>query len=112
MRVEKKLEGKGDLKVRDSLIKLASESPEEEFDLDLIQTLSRYEEWKKNNQGKTYDDFLREMGLIRKKYNSGGDVEDYSDLIDAYERGIDVMDGETLTQYIRRIKASEKNLLE
>jgi hypothetical protein len=112
MRVEKKLEGKGDLKVRDHLIKLASESPEEEFDLDLIQTLSQYEEWKKNNQGKTYDDFLREMGLIRKKYNSGGDVEDYSDLIDAYERGIDVMEGETLTQYIRRIKASEKNLLE
>ena len=75
---------------------------------DLIQTLSRYEEWKKNNQGKSYDDFLKEMGLLRKKYNSGGDVEEYSDLIDAYEKGIDVMEDETLTQYIKRIKASEK----
>ena len=48
------------------------------------------------------------MGLLRKKYNSGGDVEEYSDLIDAYEKGIDVMEDETLTQYIKRIKASEK----
>jgi hypothetical protein len=47
------------------------------------------------------------MGLIRKKYNSGGEVEDYSDLIDAYEKGIDVMEGETLTQYIKRIRAAE-----
>ena len=107
MRVDKRLEGRGDLKLKESLIKLASETPEEEFDLDLIQTLSRYEEWKKNNQGKTYDDFLREMDLIRKKYNTGGDVEDYSDLIDAYEKGIDVIEGETLTQYIKRIRAAE-----
>jgi hypothetical protein len=40
--------------------------------------------------------------------NSGGRVEDYADLIDAYEKGIDVMKGESLTQYIKRIKASEK----
>jgi len=106
--VDKRIEGRGDLKIKEELIKLASETSDEEFDLDLIQTLSRYEEWKKNNQGKSYDDFLREMGLLRKKYNSGGDVEEYSDLIDAYEKGIDVMEGETLTQYIKRIKVSEK----
>ena len=40
--IEKRLEGRGDLKVKDELIKLASETPDEEFDLDLIQTLSRY----------------------------------------------------------------------
>ena len=28
--------------LKDELIKLASETPDEEFDLDLIQTLSRY----------------------------------------------------------------------
>jgi hypothetical protein len=50
--------------LKEELIKLASETPDEEFDLDLIQTLSRYEEWKKNNQGKSYDDFLKEMGLL------------------------------------------------
>jgi|TARA_Y200000002_G_C22482239_1_gene579234 hypothetical protein len=40
--IEKRLEGRGDLKLKDELIKLASETPDEEFDLDLIQTLSRY----------------------------------------------------------------------
>ena len=30
------------------------------------------------------------------------------DLIDAYEKGIDVREGETLTEYINRIRAGEK----
>ena len=62
---------------------------------------------------------LRDGGLIRsyfkgglvslrKAYDSGGSVEDYGDLIDAFEKGIDVMPGETLTQYINRIRAAEK----
>ena len=51
------------------------------------------------------------MGLFRKKYNSGGEAEEYSDLIDAYEKGIDVMEGDTLTQYIKRIKASKSQQL-
>ena len=40
--VDKRIEGRGDLKIKKELIKLASETPDEEFDLDLIQTLSRY----------------------------------------------------------------------
>jgi len=40
--------------------------------------------------------------------SEGGSVEKYADLIDAYEKGIDVMPDETLTQYIRRIRLSEK----
>jgi hypothetical protein len=39
---------------------------------------------------------------------NGGIAEDYADLIDAYERGIDVMNGESLTQYINRIRKAEK----
>ena len=39
-------------------------------------------------------------------YGSGS--EDYGDLIDAYERGIDVMPGESLTDYINRVRESER----
>ena len=39
------------------------------------------------------------------KLKHGGAVEDYGDLIDAYEKGIDVREGETLTEYINRIRA-------
>ena len=38
-------------------------------------------------------------------FNNGS--EDYGKLIDAYEKGIDVMEGESLTDYINRIRASE-----
>jgi len=38
----------------------------------------------------------------------GNGSEDYGDLIDAYERGIDVMPGESLTDYINRIRESER----
>jgi hypothetical protein len=34
--------------------------------------------------------------------------EDYGALLDAYEKGIDVIEGESLTDYINRIRASEK----
>jgi len=39
-------------------------------------------------------------------FNNGS--EDYGKLIDAYERGIDVMPGESLTDYINRIRESER----
>ena len=42
LRWAREQESRGDLKLKDELIKLASETPDEEFDLDLIQTLSRY----------------------------------------------------------------------
>ena len=107
--VEKILPSKGDLSDRDQLIKLASEKPAEEFELELGSTLIRFEEWKKDNPGGSYDDFLLDMGLARKKLSGGGVVEDYADLIDAYEKGIDVIKGESLTSYIKRIKAAEND---
>jgi len=42
----------------------------------------------------------------RIKFGSGS--EDYGDLIDAYEKGIDVMEGESLSDYINRIRKSER----
>ena len=101
--------GKGDLSEKEKLIKLASETGEEEFDLELGSTLLQYDEWKKDNPGGSYDDFLLDMGLARKKLSGGGVVEDYADLIDAYEKGIDVIKGESLTSYIKRIKAAEND---
>ena len=58
-------------------IKLASETPPEEFELELIQTLNRYQEWKKDNPGGSYDDFLNDMGIGRKSLKGGGLTEDY-----------------------------------
>ena len=54
-------------------IKLAmSESPAEEFDMDLLQTLQQFDKWSKDNPGKSQDDFLKEMGIDRAKLSSGG----------------------------------------
>ena len=54
-------------------IKLAmSESPAEEFDMDLLQTLQQFDKWSKDNPGKSYDDFLKEMGIDRARLSSGG----------------------------------------
>ena len=54
-------------------IKLAmSESPAEEFDMDLLQTLQQFDNWSKDNPGKSYDDFLKEMGIDRAKLSGGG----------------------------------------
>jgi len=44
----------------------------------------------------------------RVPFVGGGDAEDYGELIDAYEAGINVMPGETLTDYINRIRKAEK----
>jgi len=111
--------------VRES-IKLASETPQEETELMLLQEALQdedYRRWKKRNPGGTFRDYLddfkpkkiklKQGGMIRDPrfdyYAEGGSVEKYEDLIDAYEKGIDVMKNETLTEYIKRIKASEKD---
>jgi|TARA_R110000803_G_scaffold170913_2_gene233861 hypothetical protein len=85
-------------------IKLASEPDEFEV-IELPILLKEFDEWKKENKG-TFRDFLEEKP--RQKLSNGGIAEDYADLIDAYERGIDVMNGESLTQYINRIRKAEK----
>jgi len=111
--------------VKDS-IKVASETPQEETELMLIQEALQdedYRKWKKKNPGGSFKDYLddfkpkkiklKQGGMIRDPrfdyYAEGGSVEKYEDLIDAYEKGIDVMKNETLTEYIKRIKASEKD---
>ena len=56
-------------------IKLASETAGEEFDLELLQTLSLFKKWSEDNPGKSYDDFLFEFGLKKIELSSGGVVE-------------------------------------
>ena len=107
-------------------IKLASETPQEETELMLLQEALQdedYRKWKKRNPGGSFRDYLNDFkpkkiklkqgGMIRDPrfdyYSDGGSVVKYEDLIDAYEKGIDVMKNETLTEYIKRIKASEKD---
>jgi len=93
-------------------IKLASETPQEETELMLLQEALQdedYRRWKKKNPGGSFKDYLEDFKPKRIRLSNGGSVEKYADLIDAYEKGIDVMKNETLTEYIKRIKASEKD---
>ena len=89
-------------------LKLASESGIEEFELELPGLIKGFEEWRKDNPGGSFRDFLDDVPEPRRvKLEAGGDVEKYADLIDAFEKGIDVMPGDDLTSYIRRIRQAE-----
>ena len=111
MTIDKKLEGKSDLSEKDELLKLASETGAEEFELDLSTgLLKEFEEAVKENPKLKFKDFLSSR---RQKLNDGGVTgdslaEDYGDLIDSWVRKIDLASpSESLTEYINRIRKSE-----
>ena len=52
LNIEKKMPSKGDGSTAKALKKLASESPREEFELDLGSILEELKDWKKENPGK------------------------------------------------------------
>jgi len=91
---------------KDAIMKLASDYPDEAI-IDISEMLMQFEGWKEDNPGKSYDDFLEDMDLKRKSFSDGGSTESLGDLYDAYEKGIDVMPGETITEYVRRIRNLE-----
>ena len=112
--VEKRMSGGGaetsplDMK---QFIKLADM---EKIEADVFEDLTRelqlmYEKEKKS--GQSFSDWLKSKPideLKRIKLSNGGSVsEKYGDLIDAYEKKIDVMPGESLTEYIDRIRKAE-----
>ncbi|KRP05079.1 MAG: hypothetical protein ABS16_03230 [Pelagibacteraceae bacterium BACL20 MAG-120920-bin64] len=111
MSIAKRLEARGDNSEKDKLLKLASETGVEEFELDLSTgLLKEFEEAVKIKPDLTFKEFLSSR---RQKLNSGGVTgdtlaEDYGDLIDSWVRKIDVLENESLTDYINRIKAAEK----
>ncbi len=99
--IDKAMPAKGDGEETKILFKLASETPEEETQMMLLQEALQdedYKKWKRKNPGGSFRDYLDEFKPKRIKLAD-----------DAYEKGIDVMEGETLTQYIKRIRAAERN---
>ena len=112
--VEKRMSGGGaetsplDMK---QFIKLADM---EKIEADVFEDLTRelqlmYEKEKKS--GQSFSDWLKSKPideLKRIELSNGGTAnEKYGDLIDAYEKKIDVMPGESLTEYINRIRKAE-----
>ena len=113
--IEKELPSKGDLTEESYLKKLGSmkaDLDKIEFDIqdDLMQTLKEVFE-KERKPGQSFNDWFKSKPLDELKRLSlanGGTVEEkYGDLIDAFEKGIDVMPGEDLTKYIERIRKSQ-----
>ena len=112
--IEKALEGKGDGSERKKLVDLEGELFEVEQNL--LDSLR--EDFEKEAPGGSFLDWLKSKPdeyFKRIELSNGGSTngqsasEKYEDLIDAFEKGIDVMPEENLTQYIRRIKLSEKD---
>ena len=113
--IEKEMPSKGDLTEESYLKKLGSmkaDLDKIEFDIqdDLMQTLKEVFE-KERKPGQSFGDWVKSKPLDELKRLSlanGGTVEEkYGDLIDAFEKGIDVMPGEDLTKYIERIRKSQ-----
>jgi hypothetical protein len=101
--IDKILESKGRNK-KGKTIRLASEPDEFEV-IELPSLISEFENWLLDHPKGTWSQFM-DTGK-RVKLEAGGDVESYADLIDAFEKGIDVMPDENLTDYIKRIRYSE-----
>tara|TARA_R100001377_G_scaffold33988_1_gene18677 strand:- start:368 stop:715 length:348 start_codon:yes stop_codon:yes gene_type:complete len=112
--IDKRLEGKSDGTEKKKLADLEGELFEVEQNL--LDSLR--EDFEKEAPGGSFSDWLKSKPddyFKRIELSNGGSTngqsasEKYGDLIDAFEKGIDVMPGENLTQYIRRIKLSEKD---
>ena len=101
--IDKILEGKGKSK-QGKTIRLASEPDEFEV-IELPSLIMEFNDWLIDNPSGTWNQFLGTEN--RKNLGMGGEVESYQDLIDAFEKGVDVMPDETLTDYIKRIRYSE-----
>ncbi len=67
LNIAKKMPSKGDGSTAKALKKLASESPREEFELDLGSILEELKDWKKENPGKDEMEFYKEKGITIKR---------------------------------------------
>jgi len=79
--VEKALPSKGDGSAAKELLKLASETPDEEARIEILSTLKELPKWLEENPGKSVMDFYEEKGLVIKRIelDSGGKVISLSD---------------------------------
>tara|TARA_R110000796_G_scaffold71036_1_gene161163 strand:+ start:1123 stop:1407 length:285 start_codon:yes stop_codon:yes gene_type:complete len=84
---------------------LYASEPDEFEVIDLPSLLEGFSEWEKKNPGGTWKEYMEDKPV---KLSGGGSVEKYGELIDAYIKKIDVLEGETLTEYVTRIREAEK----
>ena len=81
MKIDKRLEGKGDLKEKVNIMKLASDySDPYDAVMDLMPDLmdslkSQWEEMKKEGYSGSFSEFLKSEINLKKKYRAGGIVK-------------------------------------
>ena len=100
---------------KDDLKKLASETPREEFELDLGSILEELKDWKKKNPDKDEMDFYKEKGIAIKsiRLDKGG-VVSLSDYLKQKEKPkikkIDLAQGD-FEKTVASLSDSDKNLI-
>ena len=112
--IEKKMSSGGPDTPRLNMKQFIKIADMEKIEADVLEDLTRelqnmYEKEKKS--GQSFSDWLKSKPideLKRIELSNGGTAnEKYGDLIDAFEKGIDVQPGESLTDYINRIRKAE-----
>tara|TARA_E500000331_G_scaffold67199_1_gene61908 strand:+ start:323 stop:745 length:423 start_codon:yes stop_codon:yes gene_type:complete len=100
---------------KDDLKKLASESPREEFELELGSILEELKDWKKKNPDKDEMDFYKEKGIAIKRIRlDKGGVVSLSDYLKQKEKPkikkIDLAQGD-FEKTVASLSDSDKNLI-
>ena len=100
---------------KDDLKKLASESPREEFELDLGSILEELKDWKKKNPDKDEMDFYKEKGIAIKRVElDKGGVVSLSDYLKQKEKPkikkIDLAQGD-FEKTVASLTDSDKDLI-
>lgn len=115
--VEKIMPSKGDGSAAKELENLvASETAEEEFELDLQSTLKELPKWLKENPDKDVMDFYKEKGIVIKRIEleSGGKVIDLQSYLKQREtpkvKKIDLARGD-FSKTVAGLSAEDKDLI-
>ena len=114
--VESRMPSKGDGSAAKELMKLASETPEEEFELDVQSTLKELPKWLKENPDKDVMDFYREKGIVIKRIelDDGGKVIDLQSYLKQREtpkvKKIDLAQGD-FNKTVAGLSSKDKDLI-
>ena len=100
---------------KNQLLKLASETPEEEFELDVLSVLKEFPKWSKENPGKDIMDFYEEKGIVIKRIElDKGGVVFLSDYLKQKEKPkvkkIDLAQGD-FNKSVTGLSDSDKDLI-
>ena len=100
------VERKGKEITKEQLKRFASERTPEETELDIGSVLKEYPDWKKENPGKTFDEFLEEQGLKSIELRDGGKVIDLRSYMRSKDPKIKKIDLASLFEDTARTVAS------